>query len=65
MEQKVCGAQFEEHSCELEQGHRGKHRSGGVSWSDAGARRVEQERPVKSGSEIDCGTFSVSTGLSR
>lgn len=38
-----CGAVYKEHVCERELGHSGKHRVGGVSWTDGGAARVQKE----------------------
>jgi hypothetical protein len=36
----VCG----DDKCELHAGHTWKHRNGGVSWTDGGAARVNQEK---------------------
>jgi hypothetical protein len=38
-----CGSVFEDQACELNKGHRRKHRDGGVSWSDEGAARVAKD----------------------
>jgi hypothetical protein len=29
--------------CELKSGHKGKHRNGGVTWTDGGAERIAKE----------------------
>lgn len=52
-EAEVCGARFDEHTCQLPKGHKwagGKHHDSGVdheksvSWTDAGKERVLRER---------------------
>ncbi len=40
---KKCESQCGSEQCELPLGHKGKHRDQGVSWSDAGAARVNAE----------------------
>ena len=47
MKKSECGAVYKEHVCEREVGHSGKHRQGGVSWTDAGAARVRKELEQK------------------
>jgi len=37
--ESICG----EERCQLPEGHRGKHRQGGCSWTDAGAARINAE----------------------
>jgi hypothetical protein len=33
----LCAAMFDGHYCEKDLNHKGKHRCGGVAWTDAGA----------------------------
>jgi len=40
---KQCQSKCGEDQCELPDGHKGKHRDGGVSWTTAGAERVNAE----------------------
>jgi hypothetical protein len=42
-----CGCIFGVYVCDLVAGHWGKHRVGGVSWTDAGAARVAKEEAAK------------------
>jgi len=39
-----CTASFEERKCERHQVHKGKHRSGGVTWTDAGVLRYYEDQ---------------------
>jgi hypothetical protein len=43
MAENICGSICRELLCELEANHRGKHRCGGVTWTDAGAARIAKE----------------------
>jgi hypothetical protein len=43
-EKEKCTSRCGEHKCQLPSGHTWKHRNGGVSWTDAGAARVKEER---------------------
>jgi hypothetical protein len=42
-ETKRCESCLEGQQCERQQGHHGKHRNGGVSWTDAGLKRLKEE----------------------
>ena len=43
MEENNCGSACRDMLCEREENHRGKHRFGGVTWTDAGAARIAKE----------------------
>ncbi len=42
-----CVSECGKHKCELHEGHKWKHRNGGVSWTDGGAKRVNAERAAE------------------
>ena len=39
--EKKCQKVLNEYICQLKADHSGKHRGGGVSWTDAGAARIQ------------------------
>jgi hypothetical protein len=41
-EKQQCSSVCGEHRCQLEQGHKGKHRMDGCTWTDAGAARFNK-----------------------
>jgi hypothetical protein len=49
--QQKCEAVCLGSVCQLNSGHKGKHREGACTWTDGGARRVEQEELAKQAQE--------------
>jgi hypothetical protein len=39
-----CGATFDKYTCERDSTHTGKHRDGGMHWTDAGAKMILEQR---------------------
>jgi len=44
MEEQQCTSVCGDNRCQLPAGHKGKHRLGGCSWTDAGAERINKEK---------------------
>jgi hypothetical protein len=42
-DETICYGVVRQISCEREAGHNGKHRAGGVTWTDQGAARIAKE----------------------